>query len=143
MTLTQAKVTDAPTSVSYDFTGSDWSVSNGTLSNGTVSFTGSGPDNFKMNSGYFMMGKSGAYITFPTYSYPVTKIVVTGKSGASALTKQNIFVGTTAVSTETTGATGTNTYNINSDYQSAGTTYILKVTSSHNTQITKIEVFFN
>ena len=143
VTLTQAKVTEAPTSVSYDFTGSDWSVSNGTLSNGTVSFTGSGSDNFKMNNGYFMMGKSGAYITFPTYSYPVTKIVVTGKSGASASTKQNIFVGTTAVSTETTGATGTNTYNINSDYQTAGTTYILKVTSSHNTQITKIEVFFN
>ena len=54
--------------VTYDFTGSDWSVSNGTLTNGTVSFTGEGGANFKMNTGYFMMGKSGAYINFPTYT---------------------------------------------------------------------------
>lgn len=146
VTLTQAKVTEAPTSVSYDFTESDWTVSNGTLSNGTVSFTGEGAGtkaNFRMSSGYFILGQSGAYITFPTYSYPVTKIEVTGRTGASGSVKQNIYVGTTAVSTETTGATGTNTYNIDSNYQSVGTTYILKVTSSHNTQITKIEVFFN
>lgn len=134
---------DDPTSVVYDFTKSGWSVSDGTLTDGTVSFTGQGGANFKMNSGYFMMGKSGAYINFPTYSYPVTKIVVTGNSGASASVKQNIFVGDTAVSTETTGATGANTYSIASGYQAAGTIYTLKVTSSHNTQITKIEVFFN
>ena len=133
----------APESVVYDFTGSGWSVSNGVLSNGTVSFTGQGGANFKMNDGYFMMGKTGAYINFPEYSNSVSKIVVTGRSGASASTKQNIFVGNNAVSTETTGVTGENTYNIASAYQTAGTIYTLKVTSSHNTQITKIEVFFN
>ena len=129
-------------SVVYDFTGSDWTVSNGTLSNGEVSFTGAGSANFKMNTGYFMMGKKDAYINFPAYSQPVTKIVVTGREGASGSVKQNIFVGETAVSTETTGATGVNTYNIDSGYQAAGTVYTLKVTSAHNTQITKIEVFF-
>ena len=128
--------------VTYDFTGSDWSVSNGTLSNGTVSFTGSGTDNFKMNSGYFMMGKSGAYIDFPKYESAVEKIVVTGRSGASTAVKQNIFVGENSASTETTGAAGTNTYEIASAYQAAGTQYTLKVTSNHNTQITKIEVYF-
>lgn len=128
--------------VTYDFTGSDWSVSNGTLTNGTVSFTGEGGANFKMNTGYFMMGKSGAYINFPTYTSAVEKIVVTGNSGASAYTKMNIFVGETAVSTETTGSTGTNTYEIASGSQAAGTTYTLKVTSSHNAQITKIEIFY-
>ena len=128
--------------VTYDFTGSDWTVSDGTLSNGTVSFTGEGGANFKMNTGYFMMGKSGAYINFPTYSQPVSKIVVTGNSGASTSVKMNIFVGQTAVSTETTGATGTNSYEISSDYQAAGTQYTLKVTSSHNTQITKIEIYY-
>ncbi len=131
-----------PTSVVYDFTESGWTVSNGTLSNGTVSFTGEGAASFKMNTGYFMLGKANAYISFPTYSYPVTKIVVTGRSGASASVVQNIYVGITAVSTATTGATGTNTYLIDSNYQAAGTTYTLKVTSSHNTQITQIEVFF-
>lgn len=128
--------------VTYDFTGSDWTVSDGTLSNGTVSFTGEGSANFKMNSGYFMLGKSDAYINFPTYESPVSKIVVTGKSGASGSVKQNIFVGETAVSTETTGATGSNTYEIASANQAAGTQYTLKVTSNHNTQITKIEVYY-
>lgn len=128
--------------VTYDFTGSDWTVSNGVLSNGTVSFSGQGGNSFKMNSGYFIMGKSSAYINFPTYSSPVSKIVVTGRSGASADVKQNIFVGETAVSTETKGATGANTYEIASGQQAAGTQYTLKVTSNHNTQITKIEVYF-
>ncbi|MBP5338640.1 MAG: hypothetical protein J6Z14_04955 [Prevotella sp.] len=132
----------ADADVTYDFTGTDWSVSNGTLTDGTVSFTGEGGANFKMNGGYFMMGKTGAYLNFPTYSSAVEKIVVTGRSGASAATKQNIFVGDVAVSEETQGVTGTNTYEIDDNYQAAGTQYTLKVTSSHNTQITKIEVFF-
>ena len=128
--------------VTYDFTGSDWTVSNGVLSNGTVSFLGYGKDKFQMNSGYFFMGKSGAYINFPTYKSAVQKIVVTGNTGASASTGMNIYVGETAVSTETTGSTGTNSYVIASDYQAAGTQYTLKVTSAHNAQITKIEVFY-
>ena len=128
--------------VTYDFTGSDWTVSNGTLSNGTVSFTGAGGTNFKMNSGYFIMGKSGAYLNFPTYSSAVSKIVITGNSGASESVVQNIYVGDNAVSTATTGATGTNTYNIASTSQTAGTQYTLKVTSNHNTQITKIEIYY-
>ncbi len=129
-------------SVEYDFTGSDWSVSNGTLTNGTVSFTGAGGKNFKMNSGYFIMGQADAYLTFPEYDKAVDEIVVTGKAGASASVIQNIYVGNIAVSTATTGATGTNTYKIASNYQAAGNIYVLKVTSKHNTQITKIEVHF-
>ncbi|MBQ6682124.1 MAG: Ig-like domain-containing protein [Prevotella sp.] len=127
--------------VTYDIA-NDFSVSNGVLTDGTVSFSGSGPDNFKMNTGYFMLGKSGAYINFPIYSSPVEKIVVTGRSGASSSTKMNVFVGENAVSTQTTGSTGTNTYEIASDYQAAGTQYTLKVTSAHNAQITKIEVYY-
>ena len=127
--------------VSYDFT-SGWSVSGSSLSNGIVSFTGAGSGSFKMNSGYFIMGKANAYINFPTYEKAVKKIVVTGRSGASSATLMNLYVGENAVSTETTGCTGTNTYEIASDYQAAGTQYTLKVTSAHNAQITKIEVYF-
>ena len=133
----------ADADVTYDFTGSDWTVSNGTLTNGTVSFTGKGSANFKLNGGYFFMGKSGAYLNFPKYDKAVEKIVVTGRSGASGSVKQNIYVGETAVSTETTGATGTNTYEIASANQAAGTQYTLKVTSDHNSQITKIEVYYS
>ena len=127
--------------VTYDFTGSDWSVNNGVLTNGTVSITGQGSANFKMSSGYFMMGKSGAYITLPTYDFAVSKIEVVGRSEASASTKMNIYVGNEAVSTETTGCTGTNTYEIASGYQAAEKQYTLKVTSSHNAQITAIKIY--
>lgn len=128
--------------VAYDFTDGTWSVADGKLTNGTVSFEGYGKDNFKMNTGYFFLGKTGSYINFPTYESAVEKIVVTGKSGASASTAMNVYVGDVAVSTATTGSTGINTYEIASDYQAAGTVYTLKVTNNYNAQITKIEVYF-
>lgn len=92
-------------------------------------------------SGYFIMGKEGATITFPAFNFNVKKIKITGRSGASTSVKQNIYVGEDAVSTETTGATSYNEYTIDTDKQAAGTIYVLKVTSGHNTQITKIEFF--
>lgn len=127
--------------VTYDFTGSDWSVTDGVLTNGTVSITGEGGANFKMNSGYFMFGQSGAYITLPAYDFDVEKIEVVGRSGASGSCKQNIFVGDEAVSTETTGVTGSNSYDIDANYQAAGTRYTIKVTSRHNSQITAIKIY--
>jgi len=127
--------------ITYDIAG-QFDVIDGVLTDGTVSFTGYGPDNFKKNTGYFMMGKNGAYINFPTYEKDVAKIVVTGNSGASASTVMNIYVGEDAVSEETVGSKGTNVYVIEDGYRTAGTQYTLKVTSSHNAQITKIEIFF-
>ena len=90
---------------------------------------------------YLLNGKQGATITFSAFEWKTTKIVVTGRSGASGSTKMNIFVGENAVSTETTGSTGTNTYNIASTSQAAGTIYTLKVTSAHNAQFTKFEIY--
>ena len=90
---------------------------------------------------YLILGKQGATLTFQAFTWKTSKIVVTGRSGASGSVKQNIFVGEDAVSTETTGATGVNEYAIAADKQAAGTIYTLKVTSAHNTQITKIEIF--
>ncbi len=127
--------------VTYDFTGSDWSVTNGVLTNGTVTINGSGSANFKMNSGYFMLGKNGAYITLPAYDFNVGRIEVVGNSGASTSVVMNVFVDDEAVSTQTTGCTGTNTYEIDSDYQDANTQYTIKVLSAHNAQITKINVY--
>ena len=102
---------------------------------------GSGNGHYFNSNGYLMLGKSGATLTLPAFDFNTTKIVVTGKSGASGSVTQNIYVGSNAVSTETTGASGTNTYTINAANQAAGNVYILKVTSAHNTQITKIEVY--
>ena len=149
ITLPMKAWADNDPDVTYDFTSSSWTVKNtvstdiDTLTNGTVSFTGAGGTNFKMHGdGYFFLGKSGAYLNFPTYASNVEKIVITGRSGASGSVKQNIYVGNVTVSSETTGATGSNTYQIATAYQTAGTQYTLKVTSDHNTQITKIEIFF-
>ena len=97
---------------------------------------------FYANGNALLFGKSGAYLTLPAFGYDVDKIDVVGSSGASEVVKQNIFVGETAVSTETTGAKDvTNTYAIAEEYQAAGNVYTLKVTSAHNTQVTKIIVY--
>lgn len=90
---------------------------------------------------YLILGKNGAYLTLPAFSFDVDKIEVVGRAGASSAVKQNIFVGENAASTETTGATGTNTYMIKKDYQAAGNIYTVKVTSAHNTQITQIKIY--
>ncbi len=97
---------------------------------------------FYANGNALLFGKLGAYLTLPAFGYDVDKIDVVGSSGASEVVKQNIFVGETAVSTETTGAKDvTNTYAIAEEYQAAGNVYTLKVTSAHNTQVTKIIVY--
>lgn len=138
--------------VTLDFTSNDaWELPLGSgngitteksYSDGTYSITLSATTKYYFNSdGYLMLGKSGSTLTLPAFSFDVYKIVITGKSGASADVKQNIFVGENAVSTETKGAKGTNTYEIAADYQAAGNIYVLKVTSAHNTQISKIEIY--
>lgn len=94
------------------------------------------------DSGNIILGKQGATLTLPAFSFDVERIDVVGTSGASVSVKQNIFVGDEAVSTETTGAKDvTNQYVIAEGKQAAGTIYTLKVTSAHNTQITKILVW--
>jgi hypothetical protein len=109
----------------------------------TINLAGGGSGNgyYWNTDGYFIMGKSGCALTFPAFPFNVSKIKVYGTSGASTGVKQNIFVGETAVSTETTGAKDVvNEYEIAAGYQAAGNVYVLKVTSNHNTQISKIEI---
>ena len=94
------------------------------------------------DTGNILLGKEGATLEFPAFSFDVERIDIVGTSSASAAVKQNIFVGDEAVSTETTGAKDvTNKYVIAEGKQSAGTIYTLKVTSNHNTQITKILIY--
>ena len=143
----------AQTSVVLDFTTNDWGFPVGSSAGVSGSYTHTSGDytiainattKYYWNSSdkYLLLGKSGSTLTLPEFNKDVKKIEITGKGGASAAVKQNIYVGENAVSTETTGATGLNTYEIAADYQAAGNVYTLKVTSAHNTQITKIEVFF-
>ena len=115
----------------------DYTTTTSTYTSGDYSITLAGE--YKFSSTYTML-KSGSSLTFPTFDKKVTKISVVGNSSASAKTNENIYVGSTAVSTQTTGSTGTNNFEINSSYQAAGTTYVLQV-SSANAQITRINVY--
>ena len=141
-------------SVTFDFTTNDFSFpagsdkkttssANYTYGGYTLKLAGGGDGNgyYWHNNGYLLMGKTDCALTFPSFNFNVSEIKIYGTSGASTGVKQNIFVGNNAVSTETTGAKNvTNVYKINANSQSAGTIYILKVTSNANTQISKIEV---
>ena len=114
----------------------------GSYENSGKTITLEGDPGFYFNtSGFILLGKTGATLTLPAFGFDVMAIEVTGASGASVNTKQNIFVGETAVSTETTGAKGTNLYFIDEDYQSAGNIYTIKVNNSYNTQFTEIKVY--
>ena len=89
-----------------------------------------------------LVGEQGATVVLPKFDFDVERIDVVGTSGASVAVKQNIFVGDEAVSEETTGAKDvTNQYKIAEGKQAAGTVYTLKVTSNHNTQISKILIW--
>ena len=110
----------------------------------TITLQGDGSNGYRWyTDGYLINGKQGATLTLPAFDFEVEKIVVVGRTGASGSTKQNIFVGETAVSEETTGCTGTNTYTI--DYTKIDATtvpvFVIKVTSAHNAQYTKIEIY--
>lgn len=90
---------------------------------------------------YLLFGKQGAYLTLPAFDFDVERIDIEGNGSASAGVKQNIFVGDEAVSTETTGAQGTNYFTIADGKQVAGTIYTIKVTSNHNNQIRSIKIW--
>lgn len=114
----------------------------------TITLTPAGQTSNKDNyfrwytSGNILLGKQGATLQLPAFNFDVARIDVVGTSGASTSVKQNIYVGDEAVSTETTGAKNvTNMYLIDDAYQTAGTVYTLKVTSAHNTQITRILIY--
>lgn len=137
--------------VTLDFTTNGWNLPEGganklkelkSFSNGVYTIQLQAADGYYFNTnGFLMLGKSGSSLTLPAFDFDVEKIEVSGNSGASAAVKQNIYVGETAVSTETTGAQDANIYEIAADYQAAGNVYALKVNSAHNTQITKILIY--
>lgn len=138
--------------VTLDFTTNGWGLPEGKsnqgkteteFTNGTYAIKLAAADGYYFNTqGYLMLGKKNSTLTLPAFSQPVEKIEVVGREGASSSTKQNIYVGTSAVSTETTSSATTQTYEIAADYQAAGNVYVFKVTSSHNAQITKINIYY-
>ena len=130
---------DNPWNLPTDYDKTEKSYMNGNV---VITFNAS-TTGHKINTkdGYLIFGKEGATLTMTGFRFDVERIDIIGRSGASGSVKQNIFVGEEAVSTETTGATGTNIYKIAESHQGAGNVYTLKVLSAHNTQITKILIW--
>lgn len=138
--------------VTLDFTSNDtWKIpvkdamgtTEQTFTNGTYSIKLAAPDGYYYNTKdkYLMLGKKGATLTLPAFTFPVSKIEVVGTKNASGKVEQNIFVGENEVSTKTVGANKTNTYEIGAENQAIGTEYVFKVLSAQNTQITKINIY--
>lgn len=145
---TETPGAETGSSVTFDFAVNNFNIptektKNGTYTYGDYSITLDAPDAFYFNStsSYVILGKKGASLTFSAFDFAVSKIEVVGREGASGNVLQNIYVGDVAVSTETKGATASNTYEISPDYQAAGNQYVLRVSSAHNTQITKIVIY--
>ena len=133
-----------------DFTTNVWNFpvaatfAENSYSNGiyTIKVKGYSPGGYyySTTSNCLLLGKSDAYLTLPAFDRAVKQIVVGGQSGGSASVTQNIFVGSSPVSTQTTSSKVTHTYDINNNKQSAGTIYKLKVTNENNTRISFITV---
>ena len=135
----------------FDLTNNSWGFPTD-YTTGTTQYTNSGymltlsaeSNGYKFNDGndsYVIIGKEGATLSLPAFSFDVEKIEFVGRTGASGKVTTNIFVGEYAASEEVTGSQGTSSFNIAADYQSAGNVYTLKVTSDHNFQITEIIVY--
>ncbi len=108
---------------------------------GDYTITLTAASNYKQNSGYLILGKNGSTLTLQGFSWITSLINVTGASGASESVKQNVYVGSTSVSTQTTGMKNViQSYSIAAGYQAPGTEYSIKVESNHNTQISEIEI---
>lgn len=114
-----------------------------TCGNYSITLTPSDGFNYYFNSTdkYVILGKMGATVEFNGFDFDVAKIEIIGNAKASANTLQNVYVGDVAVSTQTKGAVETNTYEIKEGYRAAGTHYVLKVESNHNTQFTGIKIY--
>ena len=113
------------------------------FSNGTYTITVEAPTAYYWlpSNSALLYGKKDATITLPKFNFDVERIDIIGATGASGKTTRNIFVGNTAVSTETKSAKGTHEYEIKADYQAANTEYIIKVTNANNDQIQKILIW--
>ena len=138
--------------VTLDFTTNGWGLPEAkaniakeaaSFTNGeyTIQLQGSTSGYYFNADGYLLLGKQDATLTLPAFSFDVKRIEIIGREGASTSTLENIYVGDVAVSTQCTGATGTNVFDIAAEYQAAGNVYVLKIENAKNAQVTYIKVY--
>lgn len=142
--------------VTLDFTQNGWNLpakadkqTEGKYTYDGITISFDAPEYFYFNSvqgnNYLMLKSTKTAVgklTLPPFDFAVEKIEVVGNNvgTVSTKTKENIYVDNTAVSTEKTGSKGTNSFDINKQYQAAGNRYTLQV-SAANAQITYIKIY--
>ena len=136
--------------VTLDFTQNGWKLptdnkkpaTKGEYTYNGVTISFDAPKGFYYDTDYLMLRSAKADVgklTLPAFNFAVEKIEVVGQSEASKSTKENIYVGNTAVSTEKKGSKGTNEFVIDKQNQAAGKIYTLQV-SAANARITYIKI---
>ncbi len=121
------------------YTGASTTTTSDSYKTITLSSTNTGYKKF--NTGIIVGKIAGAYVQLPAFAFDVASIEVVGMTNASSTVTQNIYVGDNAASTECTGSTGTNSYEIAEGYQDAGNIYKVQATSGANMQIAQIIVY--
>ena len=103
-------------------------------------FVASGTNRYfsSASSGYFMLGKTGAQISLPTFDgYKITQVIVHTSGSVSGNVQVSIVSGSHTVSEAQKWATNSDfTYDIDADYQTSALS--LNVTNNYNSQFTSI-----
>lgn len=92
---------------------------------------------------YYLYVNKDATVTLPAFDKDVEKIVLQAADGTSKQTQINVKVGSTAVSTKTTGwpEERINEYAIAENYQTAGNQYKI-VFSTYAARLTFVKIYF-
>ena len=105
-------------------------------------FTASGTNRYfsSASSGYFMLGKTGAQISLPTFEgYKITQVIVHTSGSVSTNVQVSVVSGSHTVSAAQKWATNSDfTYDIATDYQTSELS--LNVTNNYNSQFTSIQL---
>lgn len=105
-------------------------------------FVASGTNRYfsSASSGYFMLGKTGAQISLPTFEgYKITQVIVHTSGSVSTNVQVSIVSGDNTASAAQKWATNSDfTYDIAADYQTSALS--LNVTNNYNSQFTSVQL---
>lgn len=107
----------------------------------TITVAGTTGKGYNFDTDHLFLGQNGAYITLPTFDFPVSKVVCVGVGTGSGSVTFNLFEGNTAVSTAVTSCKVDQTFEIDAEDQASNKTYTIKLTNANNARFAKIKVY--
>jgi len=107
----------------------------------TITVAGTTGKGYNFDTDHLFLGQNGAYITLPTFDFPVSKVVCVGVESGSGSVTFNLFEGSTPVSTAVTSCKVDQTFEIDEENQASNKTYTIKLTNANNARFAKIKVY--